>query len=76
MITTVLDAFYDPHDEEAKEFARKWTEKNDFEAARVGGGGIMSDFDHRRLWATFGKINDPDHGAIMDTVWERYYDSR
>ena len=76
MITTVLDAFYDPHDEEAKEFARKWTEKNDFEAARVGGGGIMSDFDHRRLWATFGKINDPDQGAIMDTVWERYYDSR
>ena len=75
-MSLVLDAFYDPHDEKAKEFARKWTETNDFQAAREGGGGIISDFDHRRLWSTFGKKGDPDQGAILDTVWEKYFDSR
>lgn len=52
------------------------TETNDFQAAREGGGGIISDFDHRRLWSTFGKKGDPDQGAILDTVWEKYFDSR
>ena len=76
VVSVVMDAFYDPHDEKAKEFARQWTETNDFQAAREGGGGIISDFDHRRLWSTFGKKGDPDQGAILDTVWEKYFDSR
>ena len=72
VVCVVLDAFYDPHDEEAKQFAKQWAERNDSEAAR----GIISDFDRRVLWSTFGKTTDPDQGAILDTVWERYFDSR
>ena len=72
----ILDAFYDPFDEKAKEFAMNWAEKNDFEAAREGGGGIISDFDRRFLWSTFGKNTDPDKGAILDSVWNKYFDSR
>ena len=76
VVCVVLDAFYDPHDEEAKQFAKQWAERNDFEAAREGGGGILSDFDRRILWATFGKTTDPDQGAVLDTVWDKYFDSR
>ena len=72
VVCVVLDAFYDPHDEEAKQFAKQWAERNDSEAAR----GIISNFDRRVLWSTFGKTTDPDQGAILDTVWERYFDSR
>ena len=72
----VIDAFYDPFDEKAKEFARKWVERNDFEAAREDGGGILSEFDRRLFWSTFGKNTDPDKGAILDTVWNKYFDSR
>ena len=72
----VLDVFYDPHDPKAKEFARKWAQQNDFEAARDGGGGILSDIDIRFFWASFGKSSDPDQGMILDSVWDKYIDSR
>ena len=66
----VLDVFYDPHDEAAKEFAQKWAYQNDVEVTKY------SEFDRRFLWSTFGKTNDPDQGAVMDTVWDKYFDSR
>ena len=72
----ILDAFYDPLDEKAKEFAKSWADKNDYEAARENGGGIFSEFDRRFLWSTFGKTSDPDMGAILDSVWNKYFDSR
>ena len=39
----IMDTFYDPFDENAKEFARTWTEQNDYEIAP----GFFSDFDRR-----------------------------
>ena len=74
--TAAIDAFYDPFDIKAKEFAMKWAQRNDFEAAREGGGGIFSEFDRRFLWSTFGKKSDPDNGAILDSVWNKYFDSK
>ena len=72
----VLDVFYDPHSPKAKEFAKNWAQQNDFEAARDGGGGIVSDIDIRFLWGSFGKSSDPDQGMILDSVWDKYFDSR
>jgi len=69
----ILDAFYDPHDEKAKEFAKAWIDEND---RMMGPNGLYSEFDRRFLWATFGKSTDPDSGYVMDTVWDKYYDSR
>ena len=66
----VLDVFYDPHDEAAKEFAKNWAYQNDVEATN------FSEFDRRVLWSTFGKASDPDKGAVMDSVWDKYFDSR
>ena len=66
----VMDVFYDPQDEAAKEFARQWAVQNDVEATNY------SEFDRRFLWSTFGKASDPDQGEIMDTVWDKYFDSR
>ena len=67
----VLDAFYDPYQGSAYEFAKKWTFEND----KITGGGIFSNFDWRFLWSTFGKESDPDGGAVLDTVWDKYFDS-
>ena len=64
-----FDVFYDPHDEKAKEFSKRFVEQND-EVAN------FSKFDRRFLWSTFGKASDPDQGAIMDSVWDKYFDSR
>ena len=66
----VLDIFYDPHDEAAKEFAQKWAVRNDVEATN------WSEFDRRFLWSTFGKTSDPDQGAVLDSVWDKYFDSK
>ena len=66
----VLDMFYDPHDEAAKEFAEKWAHTNDAESMKWSG------FDRRFLWSTFGKTTDPDQGMVLDTVWDKYFDSR
>ena len=66
----VLDMFYDPHDEAAKEFAEKWAHTNDAESMKWSG------FDRRFLWSTFGKTSDPDQGAVLDSVWDKYFDSR
>ena len=30
----------------------------------------------RYLWATFGKSTDPNQGELLDTVWDKYYESR
>ena len=66
----VMDVFYDPQDEAAKEFARQWAVQNDEEVTN------WSEFDRRFLWSTFGKASDPDQGEVMDTVWDKYFDSR
>ena len=46
----ILDAFYDPHDEKAREFAKEWVEEND---RVMGPNGIYSKFDRRYIVVTF-----------------------
>ena len=67
----VLDAFFDPNKGEAYRFAKDWTMEND----TITNGGMYSDYDRRFLWATFGKPSDPDEGNVLDTVWDKYFDS-
>jgi len=70
----VLDIFYDPHDDEAKKMAEEWTQEKD--CILAGPKDIYSKFDRRFLWSTFGKSTDPDNGCILDTNWDKYFDSR
>ena len=67
----VLDAFYDPFKENAYEFAKNWALENDNYAVE----GTFSDYDRRFLWSTFGKSSDPDNGVVLDSVWDKYFDS-
>ena len=74
----VLDVFYDPLDEKAKQFAKDWAEENDKEASGKA-AGLMSDYrrnDRRYFWASFGTSDDPHQGTILDSVWNKYFDSR
>ena len=38
--------------------------------------GIYTDHDRRFLWSSQGKETDPDKGMMLDSVWEKYYDSK
>ena len=69
--SAILDAFYDPNNGEAYNYARNWVMEND----EITGGGIFSDYDRRFLWSTFSKASDPDGGVVLDTVWDKYFDS-
>ena len=40
----IIDAFYDPQDEKAKEFAKEWIDEND---RMMGPNGLYSEFDRR-----------------------------
>ena len=42
----------------------------------TGAGGIFSDYDRRVLWGTFSRPGDPDCGTNLDTMWDKYYDSK
>ena len=61
----------------AKEFAMKWAQRTDFEAAREEGGGIFPSLTED----SFGqhlerKKSDPDNIAILESVWNKYFDSK
>ena len=58
-----------------QEFAREWAEENDKIFCKTE-TTMFSDFDRRLLAFTFGKTTDPDQGCILDTVWDKYFDSR
>ena len=69
----LLDGFYDPQNSEAFAFVKNWTSGND-EGAKPG--GIYSNKDIRFLGFAYARENDPNDGVVLDTVWEKYYDSR
>ena len=74
----ILDGFYEPAEKEAFEFVKEWTDENDCFAWTLENAEVhrYSDFDRRWLAFSFGKKNDPDGGAVLDTVWDKYYDSK
>ena len=59
-----------------KEFAKKWAEENDKIFSGTAETTKFSEFDRRWLWSTYGKVSDPEQGAILDTVWDKYFDTR
>ena len=59
-----------------QEFAKKWAEENDKIFSGTAETTKFSEFDRRWLWSTYGKVSDPEQGAILDTVWDKYFDSR
>lgn len=73
-ILLTMDVFYDPNSLKAKEFARKWAEENDKIFCKTE-TNKFSEFDRRLLAFTYGKPTDPDQGCILDTVWDKYFDS-
>ena len=69
----VMDAFYDPNETGAFEFVTEWAEKNDQDAKN---GEKYADNDQRVLWGSCSKSDDPDGGACLDKIWDKYFDSR
>ena len=57
-----------------QEFAQQWAEEND--DLFSGEESPCSQHDRRLLWSTQGRRTDPDQGAVMDAVWDKYFDSR
>ena len=57
-----------------QEFAHQWAEEND--DLFSGEESLCSQHDRRLLWSTQGRRTDPDQGAVMDAVWDKYFDSR
>ena len=39
-------------------------------------GGIFCDKDRRFLWASYGRHDDENRGASLDSLWDKYYDSK
>ena len=71
--TLLLDGFYDPKIPEAFAFVKNWTNENDKGAMP---GGIYSNYDRRFLGFAYAREDDPNNGVVLDTIWEKYYDSR
>merc|ERR1711862_896262 len=73
----LLDGFYEPLQEEAFNFVKKWTDENDTLKWKDENGveQSYSDFDRRWIGFSFSKEGDPDKGAVLDSLWDKYYDS-
>ena len=69
-----LDSFYAPENDEVFQIVKQWIIEND--EACCEEGGIFSEKDRRVLWGCFSRFNDPDCGASLDSVWDKYFDSR
>ena len=73
----VLDCFYQPASEndrcdERLNRVSQWQAENDSSAQK---GGIFSGVDRRLLWGSYGRRNDPDAGANLHSVRDKYFDS-
>jgi len=68
----LIDAFYDANDPKAQEAALEFGRINDTQA---GPGGLLSEYDRRVLAYSYARADDPDGGAQLDSVWDKYYDS-
>jgi hypothetical protein len=72
-IVQVLDGFYDPRDKEALPKLLKWQDENDKQAKE---GGLFCDKDRRYLWGSYHRPDDDNQGASLDSVWDKYFDSK
>ena len=36
---------------------------------------VFCERDIRFLWGSHARYDDPDKGAVMDTVWDKYFDT-
>ena len=69
----VLDGFYNPKDPQWLKKLQEWQAENDKQAQK---GGIFCDTDRRYLWGSYHRAEDKDQGASLDSVWDKYFDSR
>ena len=72
-ICVILDGFYDPKDPTALQTLLEYQAVNDEEAKE---GGIFCDKDRRHLWGSYHRADDEDGGAVLDSVWDKYFDSK
>ena len=68
-----IDGYYDPTNQNALQTVSEWQTKN-HECAKEG--GVFCDKDRRFLWGSYARVDDKDGGAILDSVWEKYYDTK
>ena len=73
---TTLDCFFQINDDtkldETLVWASQWQAENDTSAQE---GGIFSNVDRRLLWGSYGRISDPEGGANLYKVRDKYYDT-
>jgi len=69
----VVDCFYKPKKGVAK-LANDYQSGNDQEAGTAN--GKFCDKDRRVLWGSYARKSDPEGGASLDAVWDKYYDSK
>ena len=68
-----MDGFHDPRDPTALPELLKWQEENDKGSME---GGIFCEKDRRYLSGAYYRPDDKDGGASLDSVWDKYFDSR
>ena len=68
-----LDCFYQPdkHNKRLR-WAKDWQAENDKCSQK---GGIFSTVDRRVLWGSYGRHSDPEEGASLYDVRDKYYDT-
>jgi len=78
-LCSVNDTFYDPRDETAVQYMKKFVQENDncIGAGKLDGTNeyTFCDKDLRLLGLSFGMFTDKDGGVILDNVREKYFDS-
>merc|ERR1712241_1610060 len=77
-VCAIMDVFYDTKSDEAVSFVKEYTKTND---SCIGKSDLPQQYtfcekDLRMLWGSFAKHDDKDGGACLDTVWEKYFDSK
>jgi len=69
----VMDCFYKPKEGVAR-LANDYQAGNDEEAGTKN--GIFCEKDQRFLWGSYARKCDPEGGASLDAVWDKYFDSK
>ena len=69
-----LDGFYDGRSEDSLTILKNWIIENDEKF--IGEEGVFCNKDRRLFWGSFARFDDPDGGVVLDTVWDKYFDSK
>ena len=68
----VKEFLHDPENDTNLQVGLAWQAENDKSA---GPGGFFSKYDRRLLWGSYARLTDPDHGASLDLLHDRYFDT-